>query len=157
MNECEIRAHLEACRRSNLRMRRALPDGSPYTWTDDFVLRHGAFCRAQPLPRGYRHGAVKQCFGNAFKLTLRSQGLRYVEGYAVPVESAVLLHHAWCVDRDDRVIDVTWRRVGIGYFGVVFSLDVVARSIASGGNGVLDDWPNGWPILHQPFKARTTG
>ena len=82
----------------------------------EFILRHGQQFTAQHLPKRYKMRVPKNCFYNAQALARRSQrltrpaysfALRYVEGYVLSPNVPILIHHAWCVDRDDRVIDVT--------------------------------------------------
>lgn len=136
-----------------------LPPGSfAYRGIEDFVLRHGQPHAAQPLPVGYRLGAFRECFDNSRKLAVR-HGIRYVEGFAVPQDVSVPIHHAWCISEDNAVVDVTWGTPGESYFGVVLPLDlVIATSRAPmRGKGVLDDWPNGWPILRKPFVPKDEG
>jgi hypothetical protein len=41
------------------------------------------------------------------------------------------LEHAWCVDLERRVHEVTWREPGLAYFGVALAPDYVARRMAS--------------------------
>lgn len=75
-----------------------------------------------PAPFVGKLGKQGMCFQNAGELCLSSGGrLRYVEGLAM---SVIPVHHAWCVDREDRVVDPTWRspkvEVEREYFGVAF-------------------------------------
>jgi len=124
-----------------------------YRSKEDFVLRHGRPYEPQSLPQIYRRGARRACFHNSRKLAVRHR-IRYVEGFAVPEEVATPIHHAWCISGDDEVVDVTWSKPGKLYFGVVIPIDLVNASSCARlqkGNGVLDDWPDKWPILQKAF------
>jgi hypothetical protein len=59
-----------------------------------------------PLPKGVRRGKPKHCYGNAFRLMLDRPDLTYCEGIG---SNFIQTMHAWCVDRDGRVIDPTWK------------------------------------------------
>jgi hypothetical protein len=82
----------------------------------DLLLQHGKWYEPAPLPQGIRRGQMKQCFYNAAMAAI-DHGLRYVEGYAL---SIIPVHHAWCVDDAGKVVEVTWKNVGLAYFGVEF-------------------------------------
>ena len=62
------------------------------------------------------HSQIKACFRNATLYAMEHK-LHYVEGYAT---SMIACHHGWCLDTDDRVIEVTWKELGRAYYGVVF-------------------------------------
>lgn len=97
----------------------------------EFLLEHGKEYNGTPWKEfrgsGFRRMKVGYCFENAFRAADR-HGLRYVEGYA----SAGIfpVHHAWCLDDDDRVVDFTWREESVGrisatewaYFGISFDI-----------------------------------
>lgn len=95
------------------------------------VLKHGIERRGSPLPPGIRKMRVKECFKNAFEISL-DHNLTYCEGLAVRTGLDIPIHHAWCVDDDKRVIDPTWRDAEeCSYLGVEIEpfalLKVVAR------------------------------
>lgn len=79
---------------------------------EEFILRQGFTCEPQPLPARYSRMAAKMCFSNAGYLVKRQRkhnpALRYVEGFAMRLDFPIPIHHAWAIDRDDRVIDPTW-------------------------------------------------
>jgi hypothetical protein len=93
--------------------------------------------------KGYRMGKVRECFQNAFLRTLYFDNLTYCEGYAF--SGLLPVHHAWCVDENDVVVDPTWREkknrepaANWEYFGV--RLDVrrhVARWLQGGDAAFL--------------------
>jgi hypothetical protein len=127
-----------------------------YVNKEELLLRHGRFFQPQPRPKKYRRGRFKECFANSFRLA-RKQGLRYVEGVAVPPDVGTPVHHAWCIDANDRVIDVTWSEPGRVYFGVVIDHARVGRSWSAENQSVLDDWPHQWPILREPYVEPPSG
>lgn len=89
-----------------------------------FLLATGRTFHPQALPSRYRRMQMKKCFENAMRLVKRSNGkLRYAEGYATS-KLGLLIHHAWAVDADDRVIDPTWRDpADCEYFGRIFTIE----------------------------------
>ena len=132
-------------------VRTTLPT-SVYAGMEDLLLKHGRFYVPQPLPKPYQRGSLRRCFDNAYQSALRSAGrLRYVEGLAVSGETPV--HHAWCVDDAGRVIDRTWDPPAIAYFGVVVPLARVklSRSPRQQCLSFLDDWPNDYKALMEPY------
>jgi hypothetical protein len=62
------------------------------------------------LPPGFARMKQNACFSNAQELVLRREGLRYVEGEAWKDGMLFPCHHAWVINEDDQVIDVTWTR-----------------------------------------------
>lgn len=97
-----------------------------------YVLKHGQKFSAQAITQSRRRRA-KYCFSNAANLAWSGQGYQYVEGFA---QSKLgwfgWLHHAWCIDSDEAVIDPTWRPTGLRYFGVVMDYLTLARLITEG-------------------------
>jgi len=101
----------------------------------------------QPLPEDVRRGEKKLCFMNAYQLAEMRKDLIYVEGYAVAKGLPIAFIHAWCIDRNDNVIDPTWGE-GDSYFGIPLDLDYVRHTIlARGMYGVLDNMEQGFPAL----------
>lgn len=71
------------------------------------------------------------CFENAASFSAAT-GMTYVEGFALSaVPSLHAFDHAWCVDAQGRVHEVTWRECGLAYFGVPFTGRYVARRLAT--------------------------
>ena len=141
----DLRAEIHA------KLKSVPPAGTVYKSKEDLLIQHGRLFQPQPLPSRYRRRPPKECFANAFKLAAQA-GLGYVEGVALFADTAVPLPHAWCVDDDDRVIDVTWPKPGLAYFGLVFPLARVAKSWAEDNQSVLDDWPHRFPVLNEPYQ-----
>lgn len=108
----------------------------------EFLLRNGQRFLSQPKPDRYRMRMPKACFWNAARLAKKSRVLRYAEGYVASPDIPILVHHAWCVDARDRVIDVTLQdfrdgrsRAGTAqYFGVVFGKEFLGLT----GGSLLD-------------------
>jgi hypothetical protein len=86
-----------------------------------YVLKFGKFYEGRPLPDKYERGRRGNCFCDATMMTVHNDGLRYVEGFAFHLNLGphFLMHHAWCLDRDNRVVDPTWG-CGLAYYGVAF-------------------------------------
>lgn len=124
---------------------RALLGASRY----DFILKYGRDCVAQPLPKRYRRGMPRACFYNARRRALKSKVLRYAEGFGMMPAVPILIHHAWLVDRDDRVIDVTWNLPETHqYFGLVIEKEEQGRWLGENwGGSLLDDWKNHWKFF----------
>ena len=120
------------------------PAGSVYSCTEDLLLRHGRFFRPQPLPVGYSRGPIGDCYRNAQKWA-GLRGLRYVEGKALGI---LPVDHAWLVDEDNGVIEVTWDEPGAVYFGLCFSLAEACAALIKGGR-FLDE-PR---VLNRPYGA----
>jgi hypothetical protein len=87
-----------------------------YAGMGDYLLQHGVWFDP-PATIAKWTGTPKACFANS-RFAAKRFRWRYVEGeanYIIPV------HHAWCVDENDQVQEVTWREPGNLYFGVVFT------------------------------------
>jgi hypothetical protein len=84
-----------------------------------FLLKYGSiFTETAPLPTGVRRRA-KNCYANSGRLASRlPDRYFYCEGLAVSEFGPI--DHAWCVDSQRRVVEVTWKAPGHVYFGVVF-------------------------------------
>jgi hypothetical protein len=110
----------------------------------DFILRNGKKFSSQPKPRRYKMRMPKFCFHNARMLAKQSHGaLRYAEGYLASPDLPLLIHHGWCVDEGDRVVDNTLRdykteesrSATAQYFGIVFPPTLWPKN---GGESMLD-------------------
>lgn len=110
------------------------------------LLKDGKFYGAQPLPKRYAYGEMKQCFLNSARLALQTPGLTYCEGVALAI---IPTHHAWCIDTKGRVIDPTWRTREndphghnpgeMAYLGITFEMGDVTRMLTQVGS-CLFDW-----------------
>lgn len=102
--------------------RNGVPDDWFYKGPADLLLREGRWYndgRARKWPASL----PKACFRNAALFAIMHR-LPYIEGYATFV---IPTHHAWCLDHDGRVIEVTWKTLGTDYFGVQLKPDWVTR------------------------------
>jgi hypothetical protein len=79
----------------------------------------------------YGRGA---CYANALHLAEQSGSrLRYVEGWAVPAELPIVqIPHAWAVTRAGIVIDTTWSRPGVAYFGTLYATRRARQRLEAG-------------------------
>lgn len=91
--------------------------------SERFVLRNGQVFEGRKRPKGYRRGTPKECFSNSARLVQKDLfGLRYVEGYVISKDLPIPILHAWAIDAEDRVIDVTIKEPEKHeYMGVVVS------------------------------------
>lgn len=87
------------------------------TWRDptpvyEFVLANGQEWNGTTWTkfrgRGYHKMRLRQCFQNAFTMSLIRPELTYYEGFAWA--GLITVHHAWCVDDQGLVVDPTWRK-----------------------------------------------
>jgi len=93
-----------------------------YNVVEKFLLEHGTFSYGRPLPKGYRYRKVKNCFQNAYQLA-SNKNLTYCEGFAFRHNLPLAFEHAWVVDDEGGIIDVTWRDVTNTdeYLGMAFT------------------------------------
>lgn len=130
--------------------------GYHYSCIEDFLLREGQEFKHIDFDHKYPYGEIKNCYQNAADLAIRHPELTYVEGYATVVIPTL---HAWLVDKEDRVIDVTWQDFGEyephGYWGVKFPQRVLmSQMVETKMYGLLDAWESRWPMLRKPFADR---
>ena len=132
------------------------PTGWKYGSTEELVLAEGRNWEPQPLPKDAEpwRGEPQECYSNAAKAVLGMSGLfahpdwRYVEGYALAKDIPFPVAHAWAVDQDDRVIELTWPDAGLEYRGIEFDHDRLRGILLKREMfGVLDDWQNEYPLL----------
>lgn len=113
---------------------------------EEFVLKKG-----QSFEAGDCIGGVaKQCFNNALLYSL-SNNLTYVEGYILVYCIPIL--HAWVLDKENKVVEVTLKEFSSEYYGVKFNSDYVfyiadKRSIS----GILDCPDIDFPLLTGEHK-----
>lgn len=109
-------------------------EGYKYSSSEDLVLKQGKFFTPEKRPENIELGSKKECFANASKLALERSDLTYVEGYAMINDRLPLpIAHAWCVDKKGRVIDNTWEKPGVSYFGVPFKTSYLAKKLSEAG------------------------
>lgn len=83
--------------------------GYHYKGGADFLLQHGKSWMGRELPEQYDHlvGPETHCFGNALAAAEADPSLRYVEGYYIAGGFGHARNHAWCIDQDDQVVELT--------------------------------------------------
>ena len=130
---------------STMRRNSHLPPGFKYSCMEEFVLKHGKFLGGRSEKSdNYPKGTMKECFLNSFHLSLENKDLIYCEGYAMGI---IPVLHAWCIDKDGHVIDVTWND-GTEYIGVFFHIDYVKKVILKKQSyGIIDNFEMKWPLL----------
>jgi hypothetical protein len=79
-----------------------------YAGVGDFLLQHGQFWTGREIPERYAHlkGSSGQCYANALAAAEADPTLSYCEGlYSVIGEH--FKGHAWCVDEQGGIVEVT--------------------------------------------------
>ena len=111
---------------------------------EEFVFHNGKVFTKKKEADEY--GKMKECYKNAFLLMLRKPSLYYCEGFALCEKLPLPVLHAWCVDKEGRVYDPTWKD-GTEYYGVVFNRKFAEKRILKTRTCIIDDWKNRWPLL----------
>jgi hypothetical protein len=87
----------------------------------DLLLKNGRFFEPTPRPKNYKAGERHQCYGNSLDLVIAHDELSYCEGYVVIERIPIPMEHGWCMTDQGKVVDVTLKKPGLAYFGVVFN------------------------------------
>lgn len=102
--------------------------GWKYCSFEEVLLDIGQEMKPFIRPRYIKRGRPNFCYANCQQLVLKSDTLKYVEGYAIAVDERISgcpIPHAWVVDSDGRAYDPTWQDVGWYYLGIVFPTPLV--------------------------------
>lgn len=95
----------------------------------------------EPRPDWQERLEPNHCFSNCTDLVMSGDGLTYCEGYVMFGEVPILIHHAWVVDENGRLIDPTLPEDDRDptYFGIEIPPHILMRAVESEGTyGVLD-------------------
>lgn len=121
-------ARMAVTRELEVRRKRWTRSDHHYRGVGDFLLQHGTFWNGRQIPAQYEPltGPMASCYQNALEAAEADPTLRYVEGvYAVIGQD---FHgHAWCLDADDQVVEVT----------VPTEPETVARMVTTNGTPYL--------------------
>jgi SPP1 gp7 family putative phage head morphogenesis protein len=115
-----------------------------YKGKEDAILQLGGFSKPQELPKKYKYGKQKNCFGNAARLADMDRSLTYNEGLAFTI--GFPMEHAWCTDKNNNVIDNMWRPSSgdpeiRAYYGIKFNTDYLWKVLGEKGTyGVFPDY-----------------
>lgn len=92
----------------------------------------------------------RECFRNACLRSFDGCYI-YVEGFAAPDFLDTPIHHAWCVDKAGKILDLTWKKPGAAYFGTPFKGEYVRHAaITSGVYGIYDNF--NWRDIHDNYS-----
>jgi hypothetical protein len=153
----ELTKYLEFC--AGVANRNSRLNGYAYRSVYEFLLKHGRFYEPCPLPERMWTGFPKCCFGNAIILGIK-EDLRYVEGVAISCHGFPI-DHRWNTTEDflsigqqsKPALDCTWEPVGLGYFGVEFSLERADDATRNGDASVLNDYQRRYPLFREPWHG----
>jgi hypothetical protein len=94
----------------------------------ELVLRKGiSFVQAEKnIKKGPRH----QCFASSAKLAIANADYTYVEGFTSGPNFPLPIHHAWVVDKNDRVLETTIKNhTDYQYIGVKIPTDKMIKEL----------------------------
>jgi hypothetical protein len=129
------------------------PEGWKYASVGQLLADKGQFDNPQSLPEEYECGAQKECYKNSALLALSNRDLTYVEGYVIPSGVPIPVAHAWCVDRQNNVIDVTLREPGKAYLGIHFDRDfLTSRMLETEVYGIFGEFYSSDPDTWNPLR-----
>lgn len=91
------------------------------------LLDHGRYFEpVAHLPAGFKKGPLGHCYENCTRAIMQliangDSSYYYAEGFAVESTYRTPFEHAWLVNTDGEVIDLTWENTeGAVYYGVTF-------------------------------------
>lgn len=117
-----IERHLKSRRESWLRRK---PPEWLYAGPEDFILQHGTYFQGAACPDEYMAhvGVPRLCYANAAVAAREHPELTYYEGvYDV---GAGATSHAWCVDANGAIVELTFQPQG----GTDYVLDRSVRGL----------------------------
>ena len=105
----------------------------------DLLLKHGRLYSPQPLLRGLRRGAPKNCFYNAWRIAQRECRFSYAEGYVVSADLHILIHHGFLVD-ETGAFECTLKKPANVYFGMEFNTTALITTEGCQAIGDETEW-----------------
>lgn len=124
--------------------------GYRYQNIPEFVLKEGKHLpKKRALPPEIPIGLPEECYRNAAMAAAEQDRFKYVEGYAIARDSLLIPQiHAWLIDPKEYCIEVTWEKIALCYYGVIFNNEYLAKTnIKNKKGGLIDRWEDEWPLL----------
>lgn len=118
---------------------------APKGW--ETIANDGRFYTPVPLRDEWMLSAPTYCFDNALE-THDEYGLTYVEGFALSASTlGIPIHHAWNIEANGDVVDVTWPTVGLAYRGIeIPDIEIVRAARAAEMSALTWSLVSGSPV-----------
>jgi hypothetical protein len=133
------------------RQKHGLTDREKIRRMREFVLREGTTFDIPLFPADWEQRRRGECFAQCLFMAA-DPNFVYVEGFAIPPNENVALHHAWCEHAVMGLLDCTWGNAGRAYFGVRFSPAYILKCWEENPGiltwSLLDNRRNGWGIIN---------
>lgn len=125
----------------------------------ELILALGEEFNGRPRPADWPRMTPNECFGNCWDVVVSgTPGVTYYEGLVVSRALGIPLEHAWLVDDDGRVIEVTLPEdvcnANTQYFGVAIDTEVLLECNRRHGysSALVSDWmADNW-LLTEGYK-----
>ncbi len=131
-------------------------DELKYASIHQMVLEKGVPCHKRHNWHGDL-GRQKECFHNAMAVVRGNPGkYYYAEGFALPHNGILPVHHAWVVDKKRFwTAEITWEKIGKCYIGIIFKSTYALQKYdirneqgeISHGHSLMGRWELGFPEL----------
>ena len=121
-------------------------EGMGHDWRVRLLLKYGQTFDASPLPDDIAVMQKRCCYLNSYTLAVEQPArFTYFEGYASMLrDNGCGNAHAWCVDREARVVDPTWANFTSdrpsAYLGLPIPLAVVKPYATFESRGTFHGW-----------------
>jgi hypothetical protein len=141
-------------------------DGWKYNSAEELIATQGRSWTPQSLPDSAADwkGEMKQCYANSATAVLglgkpKLEGARYVEGFVRIEGTSLPIAHAWAVDENGLVLELTMNEPGVEYHGIEVPNEELLALIMrrDGYPSVIDNWQEGWPFLKYGTIAPPAG